>query len=108
MTLATTRGKFSRVCVELELKKPLRSRYRLWGREWPLEYEGQQAICFSCGKYGHRESFCPLKLNQDAAGGGVIGSPGAVPAIPTAVLIGQAQSQPKSSFGAWMIAQKNR
>lgn len=40
MTLATTRGRFARVCIELDLKKPLYSRYLLRGREWQLQYEG--------------------------------------------------------------------
>lgn len=48
--LATTRGRFVRVCIEIDLKKPLQSRYRMRGRKWQLQYEGLQDICFACGK----------------------------------------------------------
>lgn len=60
-TLATTQGKFARVCIELDLKKPLQSRYRTRGREWKLQYEGLQDICFICRKYGHRDRGFPLR-----------------------------------------------
>lgn len=58
-TLATTRGKFARVCIEIDLGKPLRSRYRMRGREWRLQYEGLYDMCYLCGKYGHQETACP-------------------------------------------------
>lgn len=61
-TTLATRGKFSRVCIELDLKKPPRLCYLMRGREWHLQYEGLKNICFGCGKYGHRESHCPLKI----------------------------------------------
>lgn len=35
-TLATTRGKFARVHIEIDLQKLLRARYRTRGRNWQL------------------------------------------------------------------------
>lgn len=66
-TKATTRGKFARVCVELDLRKPLKTGYRMRGREWKLKYEGLQEFRFSCGHYGHRESNCQAKTKSSSS-----------------------------------------
>lgn len=60
-TLLASRGKFARVCVEVDLRKPLMSGYTLRGEFWRLQYEGLHEICFECGKYGHHSASCPMK-----------------------------------------------
>lgn len=70
------RGKFARLCVEIELDKPLDT-YIRFGNFWcKLEYEGLGLICFQCGKFGHNKEGCPLqkaneqpvnKCNEDAS-----------------------------------------
>lgn len=59
MTFAASRGQFARISVEVDLNKPLRSKFQLWGRTFPVEYEGLHQICFHYGKYGHRQDTCP-------------------------------------------------
>lgn len=49
---APERGRFARLCVEIERKKILRSHFELNGRIYLVEYEGLNLICFSCGKSG--------------------------------------------------------
>ncbi|XP_019197739.1 PREDICTED: uncharacterized protein LOC109191568 [Ipomoea nil] len=39
-------GKFARVCVELDITKPLVSKFVLHEADWPIEYEGIHLICF--------------------------------------------------------------
>lgn len=60
-TLIASRGKFARVCVEIDLTKPLRAGYRIKGEMHELQYEGLHDLCFHCGRYGHRLSACPMK-----------------------------------------------
>lgn len=48
-TLMTSRGKFARVCVEVDLTKPLRAGYKIRGETHPLRYEGLHDLCFVCG-----------------------------------------------------------
>ncbi|XP_031127518.1 uncharacterized protein LOC116029609 [Ipomoea triloba] len=65
-TSLTTKGKFARVCVELDITKPLLSRFVLNMEEWPVEYEGIHLVCFKCGKYGHRHEKCGQEeVNKD-------------------------------------------
>lgn len=53
-----SRGKFARICVELDLEKPLLSHISIRGMKLCLEYEGLHSICFRCGKYGHKKDNC--------------------------------------------------
>lgn len=43
------RGKFARVCVEIDTSKPLRSGYTLRAKHLPMQYEGLHTLCFHCG-----------------------------------------------------------
>lgn len=61
---ATTRGKFARVCVEVDLTKPVKAGYRMRGRQWHLQYEGLHELCFVYGQYRHREASCHMGKPQ--------------------------------------------
>lgn len=61
-TTLQTRGKFARLCVQVDLDNPLLANYKLKGRYMKIEYEGIHLICFSCGKYGHGEERCPYLI----------------------------------------------
>ncbi|CAN1148631.1 hypothetical protein LINPERHAP2_LOCUS16600 [Linum perenne] len=60
-TLGGSRGNFARICVEVDLSKPLLSKYRLRRRVRRIEYEGLHTICYSCGCYGHAQDTCQKK-----------------------------------------------
>ncbi|KAJ7954456.1 Zinc ion binding,nucleic acid binding-like protein [Quillaja saponaria] len=52
------RGKFARICVEINLGQPLIPKVKI-GRLWRrVEYEGLHSICFKCGVYGHSQDNC--------------------------------------------------
>ncbi|KAL8151271.1 hypothetical protein V2J09_021079 [Rumex salicifolius] len=60
-TLNTNRGRFARLCVAVDLEKPLKRTVLINGERFLLEYEGMPTICFDCGRYGHLKSACPYK-----------------------------------------------
>ncbi|XP_061352346.1 uncharacterized protein LOC133297248 [Gastrolobium bilobum] len=60
-TTSLSRGRFARICVELDLTKPLSAEYKLEGRIKQVEYEGLHLVCYSCGQYDHRSEMCPNK-----------------------------------------------
>ena len=62
------RGQFTRLSVEIDLTKPLLSKFRLNGRIWKVQYEGLRMICFKCGTQGHKEESCPLDHPKDKEG----------------------------------------
>lgn len=63
-------GKFARLCVEMNVSKPLISKFVIGGRLQKVEYEGIRIICFRCDYIGHRENLCEKGLSdthKDAA-----------------------------------------
>ncbi|CAL8995128.1 unnamed protein product [Prunus brigantina] len=58
LTTSQNRGKFARMCVELDLTKPLEAFVQI-NQEWyNIEYEGLPDICYLCGRYGHKREHC--------------------------------------------------
>ncbi|CAN1152853.1 hypothetical protein LINPERHAP2_LOCUS19015 [Linum perenne] len=62
MDLATAEGaraRYARVCVEIDLSKPLLGKYMIGDRVFYVEYESIENICYECGFYGHKIGSCP-------------------------------------------------
>lgn len=81
LTSIHSRGKFARICVEMDLEKPVVPQVRVRGEVLKLEYEGLHTICFFCGVYGHKESECMRKvveptppMREEGSGGTMVGS----------------------------------
>lgn len=60
-TLNFERGRFTRVCVEIDLKKPLKGTVMVNGLRYFVAYEGLSTICSKCGLYGHLVHTCPTR-----------------------------------------------
>ncbi|MCH94006.1 hypothetical protein A2U01_0014960, partial [Trifolium medium] len=94
------RGKFARICVEVDLRKILRSKFVLNKRTYAVEYEGLNLVCFSCGRYGHRKEQCMVKEGDTNKG------------KENAVTMAQEKennpvAQKSENFGPWMLVQRN-
>ncbi|XP_031131691.1 uncharacterized protein LOC116033077 [Ipomoea triloba] len=59
-------GKFARVCIEVDLSKPLLSKFTLEDEVLPIEYEGINMVCFTCGIYGHKQGQCGNDRAEDS------------------------------------------
>lgn len=57
-TIGRARGSYTRVCVEMDLSKPLEPSIAVDKYDILLEYEHIQQIFFSCGKVGHQREHC--------------------------------------------------
>ncbi|CAN1155799.1 hypothetical protein LINPERHAP2_LOCUS20601 [Linum perenne] len=68
LELATSEGAkawYARVCVEVDLSKPLLGKYMIENQVFYVEYESLENICFSCGNYGHKlDSFLSLAVQK--------------------------------------------
>lgn len=103
-TQATARGRFARVCIEIDLEKPVTASCRMRGKKWQIQYEGLHDLCFTCGKYGHKEIKCPLTNvnNQDQAGDKTDENTSTKEIAPV-----QKEDQ-RSTFGSWLVVQRSR
>ncbi|XP_021828929.1 uncharacterized protein LOC110769292 [Prunus avium] len=61
LTTAHNMGKFARLCVELDLTKPLEAFIQINQVWYNIKYEGLPDICYLCGHYGHKREHCTLK-----------------------------------------------
>ncbi|WOL20225.1 hypothetical protein Cni_G29029 [Canna indica] len=68
-TAVGTRAKFARICVLLDIKKPIQQGIWIESKEGKffqsVAYENLSNICFKCGKVGHREESC-RQQNEEA------------------------------------------
>jgi hypothetical protein len=60
-TLQQERGKYARLCVEVDLSQPLLAMFSIKDRTYKVEYEGLHLLCLGCGKFGHYVEGCPTK-----------------------------------------------
>ncbi|KAK0603978.1 hypothetical protein LWI29_010831 [Acer saccharum] len=52
------RGRFARICVEIDITKPLLGSLSIEDRSIRVEYESLGLICFKCGRFGHCKENC--------------------------------------------------
>lgn len=61
-TLKAERGRFARICVEIDLTLPVVGKVCIEDYWYNIEYEGLHVICTKCGCYGHRSRECKASL----------------------------------------------
>lgn len=64
-TLQCERARFARICVEVNLKKPLKGTIFINGERYYVSYEGLSSICSKCGLYGHLVHSCPQERTDE-------------------------------------------
>ncbi|KAL7163296.1 hypothetical protein ACSBR2_039400 [Camellia fascicularis] len=76
-TAMSARERYARVRVEVNLTKPLISRFAIGRYTYVVEYEHLHYFCFQCGKVGHRKEYCsskpvpePAKVNAETIANG--------------------------------------
>ena len=52
-TAVETRGRFARLCVQVNLGESITKLLKMGGIEQPVQYKGLNSLCFRCGRVGH-------------------------------------------------------
>ncbi|KAK4283840.1 hypothetical protein QN277_000747 [Acacia crassicarpa] len=97
------RGKFVRICVELNLQKKLVPKVIVAGSIFNVEYEGLTLICFDCGRFGHRRENCPHRCSpsdQQEAHSQPLQQP------PQVVSVNTSATGSEEAFGPWMLVNR--
>ena len=63
-TAMEARGRYVRLCIQLDITKPLINTVLIGRFEQSVVYEGIHRLCFSCGRIGHRKEACPLTIKK--------------------------------------------
>ncbi|KAJ8434826.1 hypothetical protein Cgig2_033548 [Carnegiea gigantea] len=91
------RRQFTRLSVEVDLTKPLLSKFRLNGRVWRVQYEGLWMVCFKCSTQGHKEKTCPLVRGDEREDVGNNKTTSSRPSKP----------EEETTYGSWMLVRKS-
>lgn len=117
ITLQASRGKFARVCIELDLTKPLKAENMLKGKLRRVQYEGLHSIYFHCGRYGHKVLDCPLLITKESnskqqqRGSDLVTAPAKVNSATTSNATERDEilnQDAHKTFGPWTIARRHR
>ncbi|XP_050260089.1 uncharacterized protein LOC126705223 [Quercus robur] len=63
-TAMEARGKYARLCVQIDVNKPLVNTILIGKFEQVVSYEGIHKLCFACGRVGHRQEACPYVIHR--------------------------------------------
>ncbi|CAN0912743.1 hypothetical protein LINGRAHAP2_LOCUS27521 [Linum grandiflorum] len=88
-TAEGARGRFARLCVEVDLSKPLLGKYRIADRLFYIEYESLDNLCTLCGMYGHKRENCPTLMPEPTI-------------TPPVVAEKEVEKPEEGDAGAWM------
>ena len=61
-TASNVRGRFARLCVQVNLDKPLINSIQIGKMAQKVQYEGLNSLCFACGHMGHRKESCAYTI----------------------------------------------
>ncbi|KAI9072462.1 hypothetical protein K1719_045574 [Acacia pycnantha] len=67
-TAQRARGKFTRMCVELDLTKPLIPEFNVEGQILSVVYESLGVLCQQCGRVGHKKEECEAFQQRNKTG----------------------------------------
>ncbi|CAL1381956.1 unnamed protein product [Linum trigynum] len=94
-TLSGARSNYARVCVQVDLTRPLLSQFTIHGKKYFIQYEGLDKICLQCGTYFERIRCSCMGRNEEME----VEEPAATPTRTE-------PKQPDTVYGEWMIAKK--
>ncbi|CAI0443808.1 unnamed protein product [Linum tenue] len=93
-TSTGARSDYARVCVQVDLTKPLLSKFSLHGKKYFIQYEVLENICLKCGKYVTRGCCSCMAQPTEAE------------APSNTSNVDKQSEEPDALYGDWMIAQR--
>ena len=60
------RGKYARLCVQVDVNKLLINTVLIGKFKQAVVYEGINKLCFTCSRIGHKKEMCPHTIRCDA------------------------------------------
>ena len=99
-TASETREGYARLCVQVDLNKPLINSIRVGRLVQKVLYEGISSLCFCYGKLGHKQDNCGLKVKEPNKDNEVQTS------LKANEINDVVQSEP--NYGPWMVVTRKK
>ena len=64
-TAMEAHGRYARLCIQIDINRPLVNSILIGRFEQVVTYEGIQKLCFSCGKIGHKVEAYPYTIRKE-------------------------------------------
>nr|POF24545.1 uncharacterized protein CFP56_76168 [Quercus suber] len=64
-TAMEARSRYARLCIQIDIYKPLINSILIGRFEQVVTYEGIHKLCFSCGRIGHKVEACPYTIRKE-------------------------------------------
>jgi hypothetical protein len=98
-TTSGAKGRFARLCIQLDLDKPLVKTVRMGRVRQAVVYEGIGLLCFNCGRIRHKLDRCSER-----------GGPSTIPVAPdtSSPTSPHASDDVPNSFGPWMLVTRRK
>jgi hypothetical protein len=98
-TASGARGRFARLCIQLDLDKPFVKTVRMGRVRQAVVYEGIGLLCFNCGRIGHKLDRC---LERGGSSTTLVAPDTSSPTSPPA------SDDVPNSFGPWMMVTRRK
>ena len=116
-TIDASRGRFARICIEIDPNLPVVGQIWFRNKWFHVEYEGLHLLCKKCGRYGHVERNCMLTAQENPSqtthgeeAASLLGSDQKNSANPKVTTISGYQGivSKSSNYGHWLVVSKTR
>ena len=104
-TASESRGSYAKLCVQVDLEKPLITSIRVGRLVQKVTCEGVSTLCFQCGHLGHKQETCPYHIKPAVREGNMAIEP---------ILSGQRDTsqvetnQLESNYRPWMVVTRKK
>ncbi|KAI7987656.1 hypothetical protein LOK49_LG13G02972 [Camellia lanceoleosa] len=95
------KGRFARLCIQVDLSKPLIAKIKIGTITQRVSYEGISSICFDCGRLGYKRGNCNISFSTNSH------LPLANPPLNTPTNTTPTISS-ETHFGPWMLVERHR
>nr|POE68411.1 uncharacterized protein CFP56_20721 [Quercus suber] len=102
-TATRTRASYARLCIQINLMKPLVTAVRVGKLRQKVLYEGISALCFCCGRMGHKQEACSYRVSSPERTGDAEQSEQSSPLCDA-----QKATQIEPNFGEWMLVKRKK